>query len=114
MEERTIFHKIRDREVPADIMYEDSEVLVFRDIRPKMKTHLLFIPRKFIASVKDLTEETAHLPGMLVYKAKQFADMHGIDGYQLKFHVGASGGQEVMYLHLHFLSDQSTSPPLRL
>lgn len=106
MEERTIFHKIRDKEIPADIVYEDSEVLAFRDIHPKATTHLLFIPKHFAASVMDLTPETAHLPGLLILKAQAFAVAHGISGYKLTFHVGKGGGQEVFYLHLHFLSDQ--------
>lgn len=107
MEQRTIFHKIRDREIPSDIVYEDDEVLAFRDIRPKAPTHLLFIPKHFAASVLDLTAETAHLPGMLILKAQRFAAQHAINGYKLVFHVGPGGGQEVMYLHLHFLSDQA-------
>lgn len=109
MEERTIFHKILDGEIPADTVYEDEDVLVFKDIHPKAPTHLLLIPKKpsdTVSSIADLTEETQHVPAMLIYKAKQFADEHGIDGYQLKFHVGKSGGQEVFYVHLHFLSKQ--------
>ena len=108
MEIRTIFHRIRDREVPATILYEDDDVLVFEDIQPKAPTHLLFIPKKFVASIADVTPETAHLPGMLILKAQQFAVEKGIGGYTLTFHVGKGGGQEVPYLHLHFLSDASS------
>lgn len=106
MEERTIFHRIRDREIPADIVYEDVGVLAFRDIRPKARTHILFIPKHFVASLADLTPGTAHLPGLLILKAQQFAKAKGITGYTLIFHIGKEGGQEVFYLHLHFLSDQ--------
>lgn len=109
MEERTIFHKIRDGEVSAETLFEDTEVLVFKDIHPKAPTHLLFIPKKeedFVASIADLTEETRHVPGMLIEKAQQFAKKNGIDGYKLSFNVGKDGGQEVFYLHLHFLSSQ--------
>lgn len=102
-----MFHKIRDKELPASIVFEDDDVLVFKDIHPKAKTHLLFVPKEFVPSVKDLTEDTAHLPGMLILKAKSFAEQHGIDGYKLTFHVGKGGGQEVFYLHLHFMSDQA-------
>ena len=105
MNERTIFHKIRDREIPADIVYEDDEVLVFKDIHPKAPTHLLFPPKQFVASIADVAPQTAHLPGMLIRKAQAFAKEKGIDGYQLTFHVGAGGGQEVFYLHLHFMSE---------
>ncbi len=102
----TIFHKILRKEIPAQVEYEDDEVLAFRDIHPKAPTHLLFIPKHFVASVADVTSETAHLPGLLILKAQAFAKEKGIDGYKLTFHVGKGGGQEVMYLHLHFLSDK--------
>ncbi len=106
MEERTIFHRIRDKEIPADIVYEDDDVMAFRDIHPKAPLHLLFIPKHFVVSIADVTPDTAHLPGLLILKAQQFAKKHGIDGYKLTFHVGKGGGQEVFYLHLHFLSDK--------
>ena len=102
----TIFHKILRKEIPATIEYEDDEVLVFRDIHPKALTHLLFIPKHFVASIADLMPETAHLPGLLILKAQTFAKEKGITGYKLTFHVGKDGGQEVFYLHLHFLSEQ--------
>ncbi|HVW66864.1 MAG TPA: HIT domain-containing protein [Candidatus Peribacteraceae bacterium] len=103
-DERTIFHKILTREIPADIVYEDDDVVAFRDIHPKAPTHLLFVPKRFVASIHDVTEETADIPGMLILKARDFAKQKGIDGYKLTFHVGKGGGQEVFYLHLHFLS----------
>ena len=102
----TIFHKILRKKIPATIEYEDDDVLVFRDIHPKATTHLLFTPKHFVASIADLTPETAHLPGLLILKAQTFAKEKRIDGYKLTFHVGKGGGQEVPYLHLHFLSEQ--------
>ncbi|MDD5623577.1 MAG: HIT domain-containing protein [Candidatus Peribacteraceae bacterium] len=109
MAERTLFHKIRDREIPATVVYEDDDVLAFKDIHPKAPTHLLFIAKKdadFVPSIDDLSEKTAHVPLLLIRKAQQFAKEHDISGYQLRFHVGKGGGQEVFYLHLHFLSEQ--------
>lgn len=105
--QQTIFHKILQKQVPATVAYEDDEVLAFHDIHPKAKTHLLFIPKHFVASIADVTPETAHIPGMLILKAQAFAKEQGITGYKLTFHVGKGGGQEVMYLHLHFLSEHS-------
>ena len=104
--EQTIFHRILQKEIPASVVYEDDEVLAFKDIHPKAPTHLLFIPKHFVASIADVTPETAHLPGMLIVKAQKFAKEKGIKGYKLTFHVGKGGGQEVMYLHLHFLSEE--------
>jgi len=106
----TIFHKIVRGEIPATVIYEDDDVLAFKDIHPKAPTHLLFIAKKecdFVPSIDDLTEATAHVPGLLIRKAQAFAKEHGINGYQLRFHVGKGGGQEVFYLHLHFLSEQA-------
>ncbi len=103
----TIFHKILRKEIPATVELEDDDVLVFRDIHPKTTTHLLFIPKLFVASIADITSDTSHLPGLLILKAQKFAKEKGIEGYKLMFNVGKGGGQEVPYLHLHFLSDQS-------
>lgn len=105
----TVFHKIRDKELPATIVFEDQDCLAFTDIHPKAATHLLFIPKHFVESIASLTPETAHLPGMLILKAQRFAAEKGIRGYKLTFHVGKEGGQEVPYLHLHFLSEQPLS-----
>lgn len=104
---RTIFHKIIDREIPSTIVYEDDDVLAFKDIRPQAATHLLFVPKTFLESVAHVSPETQHIPGMLILKAQRFAKERGIDGYKLTFHVGKHGGQEVPYIHLHFLSPQA-------
>lgn len=110
MAERTVFHKIRDREIPADIVYETDDVLAFRDIHPKAPTHVLFIAKRdehFVPSIIDLTAATEHVPCMLIRAARDFAKEKGIEGYKLTFHCGVHGGQEVFYLHLHFLSQQT-------
>lgn len=107
MSEKTIFHRIIEREVAAEILFEDDDVLIFKDIRPKAATHLLIIPKRFVASIADVTEETKDIPGMLIDKARVFALEKGISGYKLTFHVGKDGGQEVMYLHLHFMSNHA-------
>jgi len=107
---KTVFHKILAKEIPADIVYEDENVLAFNDINPKAPTHILFIAKKesdFVASIAELTDQTEHVPTMLIRTARMFAQEKGIDGYQLKFHVGKDGGQEVPYVHLHFLSQQT-------
>lgn len=105
--DRTIFHKIIDREVPSSVVYENDDLLVIKDIKPQAPTHLLFIPKTFLESVAHVTLETERIPGMLVLAAQRFAKERGIDGYKLTFHVGKRGGQEVPYIHLHFLSPQA-------
>lgn len=112
MTEPTIFHKIVSGDIPSTRVYETDTVLGFNDIHPKAPTHVLFIAKReedFVSSISDLTDQTAHVPGMLIRAAQDFAQKQGITGYQLKFHVGKDGGQEVFYLHLHFLSQQKTS-----
>ena len=112
MVDRTLFHKIRDREIPSTVVFENDEVLAFKDIHPKAPTHILFIAKRdadFVPSIADITDATAHVPLLLIRAAQAFAVDHGIDGYQLRFHVGRGGGQEVFYLHLHFLSEQTAS-----
>ena len=108
----TIFHKIVSGEIPSEKVYEDDDILAFKDIHPKAPAHVLFVakkPENFVSSIADLTEGTEHVPLLLIRTAQKFAKEQGIDGYKLTFHVGKGGGQEVFYLHLHFLSQQ----PLR-
>lgn len=107
MSEPTIFHKIVAGEIPCDTVYETDEVLGFNDIHPKAPTHVLFVAKKeehFVPSIIDLTEDTKHVPCMLIRAAQEFAKKKGIEGYTLTFHCGKGGGQEVFYLHLHLLS----------
>ncbi|HRH93646.1 MAG TPA: HIT domain-containing protein [Candidatus Peribacteria bacterium] len=106
MPSETTFHKILAGTIPAKVVYQDDEVLAFHDIHPQAATHLLFIPKRFVESIATVTPETEHIPGMLILKAQKFAKKQGIDGYKLRFAVGKGGGQEVPYLHLHFLSEQ--------
>jgi len=110
MQEPTLFHKIVSGDIPADVVYDIDNVLGFKDIHPKAPTHVLFIAKReedFVPSIIDVTDATAHVPTMLIRAAQQFAVEHGIDGYKLTFHCGKGGGQEVFYLHLHFLSQQA-------
>ena len=102
----TVFHKILARQIPADVVYEDDDVLAFRDIHPKAPTHVLFIPKRFVESIAHVTPETAHIPGLLILTAQRWAAEKGIPGYKLTYHVGKEGGQEVPYLHLHFLAEK--------
>ncbi len=108
--EDTIFHKIIAGEISADAVFETDEVLGFKDIHPKAPTHILFVAKKpehFVPSIIDLTEDTEHVPCMLIRAAQEFAKSKGIEGYKLTFHCGKGGGQEVFYLHLHLMSQET-------
>ncbi len=102
-----LFCKILQKEIPSTIVSEDGEVMVFCDIHPKATTHWLLVPKQHVDSIQTLDERTKDIAGMLIWKAKQLAQQKGLRGYQLRFHVGREGGQEIDHLHLHLLSEQS-------
>lgn len=102
----SIFTKIIAREIPSDIVYEDSEIIVIKDINPKAKTHLLIIPKKEIPTINDLVEEDKNLIANMFFVAKKLAkDLWISEWYQLHFNVWKKGWQEVNHIHLHLLSD---------
>ena len=101
----TIFSKIIRKEIPADIVYEDDDILAFRDINPQAPTHVLIIPKVEIATVNDIQAEQAELIGRLVLTAQLIARQEGIaeDGYRLVVNCNRHGCQEVFHLHLHLI-----------
>lgn len=103
MEEKTVFQKIIDRELPSMIEYEDEEIIVIHDIHPSAPVHLLVIPKQFIASILDAKQSDQVLLGKMILVAKEVAQKKGLKGYKLLFNVGAEGGQVVPHLHLHLL-----------
>ena len=110
----TIFKKIIDKEIPADIVYEDEHCLAFKDIDPKAPVHILIIPKKEIPSMSEVAEGDKELLGHLLVKASQIAKDLGISesGYRLVANTNKEGGQEVSHLHIHLLGGrQMTWPP---
>ncbi len=101
----TLFSRIINRELPADIVYEDDEILAFRDINPQAPVHVLIVPKIEIATVNDLESEHAELIGKMVLAAKQVAIQEGIaqDGYRLVFNCNKHGCQLVFHIHMHLL-----------
>src|SRR3989344_9528557 len=116
MSQDCLFCHIARKELTADILYEDAEAVAFKDIHPQAPTHILFIPKEHIESVLTLDEGTKGVPGMLIWKAKKFAEEKGIPGYKLTFHCGKAGGQIVDHIHLHLMANSITQcippPPL--
>lgn len=101
---KTIFKRIIDREVPADIVYEDEQCLAFRDINPQAPTHVLIIPRKEIPSLADVQTEDQNVLGHLLLVASKLAvQLRLHDGYRIVINVGRHAGQSVDHLHLHLL-----------
>jgi histidine triad (HIT) family protein len=109
----TLFGKIAAGEIPADIVYEDKDVVAFRDIGPQAPTHVLVIPRKPIPTLNDLEPEDAELVGKLFLAAKKIAEAEGIAdaGYRAVINCNAQAGQTVYHLHLHLLGGRPMQWP---
>lgn len=109
----TIFSKIINREIPADILYEDDEVLAFSDVNPQAPVHFLVIPKHAIATVNDIQPSQAELVGKMVLAAQKLAQEKGIaeDGYRLVMNCNEGAGQTVFHIHLHVLGGRAMSWP---
>ncbi|MFC2017097.1 histidine triad nucleotide-binding protein [Chloroflexota bacterium] len=109
-----IFCKIIAGEIPSDILYQDEEVIAFRDIHPIATTHLLIIPKRHISSLTHLSEEDLPLMGHIVNIANQLAKREGIaeSGYRLVINCGKEGGQLVPHLHMHLIGGRRLSNEL--
>lgn len=109
----TIFSKIINREIPADIVYEDDLCLAFRDVDPQAPVHILVIPKKSIPKLIDATDDDQALIGHLILVASRIAEQQGIsDAFRLVINNGTGSGQTVFHLHIHILGGRSfTWPP---
>lgn len=110
----TLFGKIIKGEIPADKVYEDDDVLAFRDINPQAPTHILIIPKKPIPTINDIQHEDAALVGKLFLTAKKLAAEAGFadEGYRVVMNCNSGAGQTVYHLHLHLLGGRLfTWPP---
>ena len=108
----TLFEKIINKEIPADILYEDDISIVIKDISPQAPTHLLIIPKKVIPKLSDATKEDQEILGHLMLVAGKIADDLGLDEtFRLVVNNGAKAGQSVFHLHLHLLSGRNLNWP---
>ena len=107
-----LFCRIVAGEIPSDRVYEDDEVVVFRDIAPTAPTHVLVIPRRHIADARSLSRGDGPLLARLFTAAASIAEREGLDnGYRLVTNVGPDAGQSVHHLHLHLLGGRRLSWP---
>src|ERR1700674_418680 len=107
-----LFCRIAVGEIPADRVFEDESVIVFRDNNPKAPTHILAIPRRPLASAADLTEADADLLSALFGALRRVAEEGALSGYRIVTNVGADSGQSVFHLHFHLLAGRTmTWPP---
>ena len=109
----TIFSKIIKRELPADIVYEDTDLLAFHDISPQAPVHIIIIPKKEINTLNNLRKEDEIIVGKMVLLAKNLAKEFKINlsGYRTVFNCNEDGGQTVCHIHLHLLGGRKLEWP---
>lgn len=108
-----IFCKIAAGDIPSDVVYQDEDVLAFRDLSPQAPTHILVIPKRHISTLNDIEPGDGELIGKMYLAAKEIAKAEGIDeaGYRTVFNCNAAGGQAVYHLHLHVLGGRQMQWP---
>lgn len=112
MAAKTLFKRIIDREIPADIVYEDDLALAFHDINPAAPTHVLIIPKQEIASLAQATDADGAVLGHLLLVARKLAAQLGLaSGFRVVINSGPDAGQSVDHLHLHLLGGRSLAWP---
>lgn len=111
----TIFSKIINREIPADIVYQDDQVTAFRDIEPQAPIHILIVPNKEIATVNDVTPADEQMIGHMFTAAKRIAEQEGVaeEGYRLLVNCNRNAGQEVFHLHMHLFAGRRLGPMIQ-
>ncbi|PNS08275.1 histidine triad nucleotide-binding protein [Solilutibacter silvestris] len=102
----TIFSKIMRREIPADIVYEDDDMIAFRDIAPQAPVHVLFVPKRDYATLNDVPADASEVIGKLAVAAASYAKREGFDqsGYRIVMNCNGDAGQTVFQIHLHLLA----------
>ena len=102
----SIFDRIIRREIPADIVFENEELIAFRDISPQAPVHVLFVPKRGFATLNDVPDAEGALVGRLLLAARDYARREGFaeDGYRVVMNCNRDGGQTVFHIHLHLLA----------
>ncbi len=111
--EDCLFCKIRDKKIKSDIIYEDEEILAFKDINSQAPLHVLIIPRKHIEKISDIDEKNSYLIGKMIIVARKIAKDAGVqeNGYRLIFNCGPDAGQVIFHIHLHLLGGRKLGWP---
>jgi len=106
-----LFCKIVRKEIPALVVFEDDQVLAFRDIAPKAPTHILLVPKRHVARLSDATPADEPLLGRLVFVLTGVARQLGLDDYRVVINSGAGAGQVVFHIHVHLMAGRRFSWP---
>jgi histidine triad (HIT) family protein len=112
--EDCIFCKIIKGEIPSEKVYEDDEILAFKDIQPTAPIHILIIPKKHITNLMEVAPEDSKLMGKIVEAMQKVAKQLGVDekGFRIISNCGPDSGQEVMHLHFHLLAGRKMGPKI--
>ena len=113
-QDNCIFCKISKGEIPAEKVYEDEDILAFKDIQPAAPIHVLVIPKKHIANWMEISAEDSDLMGKIVKVIQKVAKQLGVDekGFRIISNCGPDSGQEVMHLHFHLLAGRTMGPKI--
>ena len=111
MNEKSIFTKIIEREIPANIIYEDDKSIIIEDISPQAPIHYLAIPKKEIKGISDLSESDQGIVDHLMIVIKNEMSNQGINDYRLVINNGSEAGQTVFHLHIHILANRTLGWP---
>jgi len=113
MSDDCIFCKIARKEIPSEVVYEDDEMIAFKDLNPQADVHILFIPKKHIASMNDISGEDARVMGNILLKIKEIAGQNGVSegGYRVVINCNKDAGQEVFHIHVHLLGGRKFAWP---
>lgn len=106
-----IFCKIIKKEIPSEILFENENVIAFKDKEPKAKVHFLIVPKQHIKSVDNLEKKHKIIVSDLIFTAQNLAKKSNLTGYKLIFNVGRGGGQLIEHLHMHLLSGDVNQLP---
>lgn len=102
-----LFCKIVNGEIPCDKVYEDEQILAFRDIAPKAETHILIIPKQHIVNLMEASDEQMALLAQILLTIRTIAQQENLEGYRVITNNGEKGGQEVFHMHWHLLAGPS-------
>ena len=108
----SIFTKIKNKEIPGNVIYEDDKCFALEDINPQAPVHILIIPHKEIAKISDSTPEDKELLGHLLLVSKTIAEKYELENnYRLAINNGAGAGQSVFHIHIHLMGGRSLDWP---
>ncbi len=111
MSDNCLFCKIIRGEIPSEKLYEDKDMIAFKDISPHAPVHFLVIPKKHISGPGDIKEENEQLMGKIMRKGSEIAKQEGLEHFRVVFNNGEQAGQTVFHIHMHILGGRAMSWP---